>query len=100
MPFIGPWEIALIIIVVFIIFGPKRIPELAKGIGDAMRNFREAQDGRLTTTEVYETTGRTDRALAETARSSAAGAKGEVLNEASREMVSKGSRSGWGGKHG
>ena len=33
MTFIGPWEIALILAIVLIIFGPKKLPELAKSIG-------------------------------------------------------------------
>ena len=45
MAFIGPWEIGLILIVVFILFGPKRLPELAKGIGNAIREYRKASEG-------------------------------------------------------
>ena len=45
MAFIGPWEIALILAIVLIIFGPKKIPELAKGLGDAIRQYRTASEG-------------------------------------------------------
>jgi sec-independent protein translocase protein TatA len=51
MPFIGPWEIALIIIVVLIIFGPKKLPELAKSIGSAIRQYKQATEGFLGETE-------------------------------------------------
>ena len=45
MPFIGPWEIALILVIVLIIFGPKKLPQLAKGLGDAIRQYRQASEG-------------------------------------------------------
>lgn len=39
---ITPWEIALIFLVALLIFGPKKLPELARGLGEAMREFRKA----------------------------------------------------------
>ncbi len=42
MAFIGPWEIALIIIVALIFFGPKKLPELAQSLGKAIREYRKA----------------------------------------------------------
>lgn len=45
MPFIGPWEIALILAIVLLVFGPKKLPELAKSMGDAIRQYKTAVDG-------------------------------------------------------
>jgi sec-independent protein translocase protein TatA len=45
MPFIGPWEIALILAIVLIVFGPKKLPELAKSMGDAIRQYKIASEG-------------------------------------------------------
>jgi sec-independent protein translocase protein TatA len=45
MAFVGPWEIALILAIVLILFGPKKLPELAKGLGDAIRQYRQASEG-------------------------------------------------------
>jgi len=42
---LGPWEIALIVVIVLIIFGPKRLPELGKGIGQFIKNFTKSMKG-------------------------------------------------------
>jgi len=42
----GPWEIALIVAIVLIIFGPKRLPELGKGIGQFFKNFKKSIQGK------------------------------------------------------
>ena len=39
---LGPWEIALIILVVIILFGGKKIPELARGLGLGLKEFKKA----------------------------------------------------------
>ena len=39
---LGGWEIVLILAVVLILFGAKRIPELAKGLGSGIREFKKA----------------------------------------------------------
>ena len=38
---LGPWEIALIVVAVLLIFGPKRLPKLARSLGQSMREFRK-----------------------------------------------------------
>ena len=42
---IGPWEIALILIAILILFGGKKLPELARGMGQGMREFKKAARG-------------------------------------------------------
>jgi len=39
---IGPMEIMIIFLIVLIIFGPKRLPEMGKSIGKAIREFKNA----------------------------------------------------------
>lgn len=40
----GGIEIALIVLVILLLFGAKRIPELARGIGQGIQEFRKASD--------------------------------------------------------
>ncbi|HEX6982227.1 MAG TPA: twin-arginine translocase TatA/TatE family subunit [Balneolaceae bacterium] len=40
----GGMEIVIIILVILLFFGAKRIPELARGIGQGMNEFRKASD--------------------------------------------------------
>lgn len=42
--FISGQEIVIVFIVVLLLFGSKRIPEFAKGLGKGMREFRKATD--------------------------------------------------------
>ena len=39
---IGVQELLLILFIVLILFGAKKVPELAKGLGNALREFRKA----------------------------------------------------------
>jgi len=38
---LGPMEIILILLIVLLLFGAKKLPELASGIGQAAREFRK-----------------------------------------------------------
>ena len=38
---LGPWEIVLIILVIILIFGGKKIPELARGLSKGLKEFRK-----------------------------------------------------------
>ena len=47
MPFgIGPLEIIIVLIVVLLIFGPKRLPDLGRSLGRGMREFKESVTGK------------------------------------------------------
>ncbi|MEX2596934.1 MAG: twin-arginine translocase TatA/TatE family subunit [Salibacteraceae bacterium] len=39
---IGPWQIVLIIAVLLLLFGGKKIPELMRGLGKGMKEFKDA----------------------------------------------------------
>jgi sec-independent protein translocase protein TatA len=46
MPNIGPLEIILVLVVVLVIFGPKRLPELGRSMGRGMREFKDSITGK------------------------------------------------------
>jgi sec-independent protein translocase protein TatA len=39
---IGPWQIVIIIAVLILLFGAKKIPELMKGVGKGIKEFKDA----------------------------------------------------------
>ncbi len=41
----GPWEIIAILAVALLMFGGKKIPEVAKGLGEGIRNFKASLKG-------------------------------------------------------
>ena len=43
---IGTWQIIAVLVVVVLLFGGKKIPELAQGLGKGIKNFKDAvQEG-------------------------------------------------------
>jgi len=43
----GPWEIILILVVVLIIFGAGKLPQVFRSAGQGIREFRKAQSGEF-----------------------------------------------------
>ncbi len=41
----GPWEIGLILVIILIVFGVGKLPQVGDAIGRSMRAFRKAQSG-------------------------------------------------------
>ncbi len=44
---LGPTELLVIFFVIILLFGGKKLPELAKGLGKGIREFKKAQSGEL-----------------------------------------------------
>ncbi len=40
MPNIGPLEIGIVLVIVLIIFGPKKLPDLGRSLGSSIREFK------------------------------------------------------------
>jgi sec-independent protein translocase protein TatA len=46
MPNIGMWELLIILVIVVLLFGTRKLPELGKGLGSGIRNFKSSlRDG-------------------------------------------------------
>ena len=41
---LGPWEIVLILVVLLLVFGGKKLPELARGLGQGLKEFKKAKE--------------------------------------------------------
>ncbi len=40
----GPWELGFILLIVLIIVGPGKLPQVGQSLGKALQNFRKAKD--------------------------------------------------------
>ena len=40
----GPWEVGFILLIVLIIFGPGKLPQLGESMGKAIKSFRKSSD--------------------------------------------------------
>lgn len=38
----GPWQIAIVVVLVLLLFGGKKIPELMRGLGSGIKEFKDA----------------------------------------------------------
>src|SRR3954453_12074180 len=46
MPNIGPLELIIVLVIVLLIFGPKRLPGLGRSLGSGMREFKDSVTGK------------------------------------------------------
>jgi sec-independent protein translocase protein TatA len=46
MPTPGPLEIVILLVIVLLIFGPKRLPDLGRSLGKGMREFKDSVTGK------------------------------------------------------
>ena len=46
MPNIGPMELIIVLVIVLLIFGPKKLPGLGKQLGSGMREFKDSIAGK------------------------------------------------------
>ena len=42
---LGPWEIALILVIILVVFGVGKLPQVGEAIGKSIRSFKKAQAG-------------------------------------------------------
>jgi len=73
---IGPWEIAVVLVLALLIFGPRKLPELGSSLGKSIRGFKRGmKDGHdevdQTVAEVKEATSVSDSPLVQSQRAEA-----------------------------
>ena len=63
---IGPWEIVLILVVVLIIFGAGKLPQVGSALGKGIRSFKKGASGSLDENEEEEEAATTKAAVSPT----------------------------------
>lgn len=54
MPFgIGIWELLILLLVLLLVFGPKRLPEMGRQLGKGMREFKDSVTGNRDDDDEY-----------------------------------------------
>ncbi|MCI6641635.1 MULTISPECIES: twin-arginine translocase TatA/TatE family subunit [Campylobacter] len=48
---VGPWQIIVILVIIVLLFGAKKIPELAQGIGKGIKTFKKEMESSDEVTE-------------------------------------------------
>ena len=49
---ISIWQILIILLVILVLFGGKKIPELMRGLGSGIKEFKDAKDGKNDSSDV------------------------------------------------
>jgi sec-independent protein translocase protein TatA len=70
---IGPLEIGIVLVIVLIIFGPKRLPDLGRSLGSGMRQFKDSVSGKDDDAELGSGDGKADPVRSEKSEATPAG---------------------------
>jgi sec-independent protein translocase protein TatA len=89
MPIVGPWEIALILIVVVLLFGGRKLPELAKSMGEAIRQYRSATGSQEEPEKEEAVNENEEKALLQTAKKLGIRTQGKTPKELSEAILKK-----------
>jgi sec-independent protein translocase protein TatA len=87
VPNIGPMELIIVLVVVLLIFGPKRLPGLGKQLGTGMREFKESISGKGRDDDDEDEDDRADRRKAEAALGRPEGEQAPLDGEVVRERT-------------
>ena len=87
MPNIGPMELIIVLVVVLLIFGPKRLPGLGKQLGTGMREFKESISGKDRDDDKDDDDDHADRHKAEAALGRPEGEQAPLEGEVVRERT-------------
>jgi len=89
MAFVGPWEIALILIVVILFFGARKLPELAKSIGEVVKEYRSTSGSATESPKGATAAQIEEQRLLGTAKKLGIETKGKTIQEISDEILKR-----------
>ena len=75
MPNIGPLEIIIVLVIVLVIFGPKRLPDLGRSLGSSMREFKDSVTGNDDDKQIDSADAKSEPVQAEKSEATPAGGK-------------------------
>ncbi len=81
---IGPTELIIVLVIVLVIFGPKRLPGLGKSLGSGMKEFRDSVTGKADRDSDEDSDDRKQADAALGRADDAPPVDGEVVNERER----------------
>ena len=82
---IGPTELIIVLVIVLVIFGPKRLPGLGRSLGSGMREFRDSVTGKSSSGDLDDDDDGREQANAALGRADdAPPVDGEVVSERER----------------
>lgn len=89
----GFWEILLIVVVLLLLFGPKKLPDLARAIGEAYREFKKStsapivEEEKTPVKEATATQKSGEEALVELAKKLGISTEGKSMSEIAKEIA-------------
>lgn len=89
---LGWQEIILILAILLLVFGPSKLPEIAKELGKAVKEFRKASEGiseAMTTPATAEGGGNEKKVIIELATKLGISTEGKTLDQISQEIATK-----------
>jgi len=81
---IGPTELIIVLVIVLVIFGPKRLPGLGRSLGSGMKEFRDSVTGKADRDSDEDSDDRKQADAALGRADDAPPVDGEVVNERER----------------
>lgn len=67
---IGPWQVILILLIIVLLFGAKKLPQIGKGMGEALRNFKKSVNDIDDATDITPIASKKNEDISKTASSS------------------------------
>lgn len=80
---IGPTELIIVLVIVLVIFGPKRLPGLGRSLGSGMKEFRDSVTGKSSDSDLDDDDDR-EQANAALGRADDSPIEGEVVSDRER----------------
>jgi len=84
LPTTGPMELIIVLVIILLLFGAKRVPELAKGLGTGVREFRRGSRGEGEIEDKKDEGNKDEEQLTATEGESAPRAEGDSSVEAEK----------------